>query len=124
MKPGEKESAMQDTMESAISSLEAAIRRFRLDAILLEHVLPDELGSPRSRELTAKALGALAFATEDMNEIGRRYESIIARCQGREPSEIFVHDTGAVIDEDVRAEFDKIARETSKDQPESTDETE
>jgi hypothetical protein len=123
MKTGEKESAMQDTMESAIAALEAAIRRFRLDAILMEHVLPDELGSPRSRELTAKALGALAFATEDMNDIGRRYEAIIARIKGREPSEIFVHDTGAVIDEEARAEFDKVAREALQDQPESTDET-
>jgi hypothetical protein len=123
MKHGEKEKAMHDTMESAIDALEKAIRRFRLDAILMEHVLPDELGSPRSRELTAKALGALAFATEDLNEIGRRYEAIIARCKGKEPSEIFVHDTGAVIDEEARAAFDKVAREALQDQTENKDES-
>ena len=42
---------------------------------------------------------------------------------GREPSEIFVHDTGAVIDEAARAEYDKIAHEASQDKPEHTDET-
>ena len=80
---------MHNTMESAIAALEKAIRRFRLDAILMEHVLPDELGSPRSREMMTKANGALEFAAQDLNEIGKRYESIIARCQGRDPRKIF-----------------------------------
>ena len=102
---------MHTTMRRAIAAAEAAIRRFRRDAILIEYASPDELELARCRELAAKAFGGLAFVTEDLNDISRAYEAIIARCRGQEPSDVFVYETGIVIDEAARAGFDVIIRD-------------
>ncbi|MBN1268623.1 MAG: hypothetical protein JXB04_03470, partial [Kiritimatiellae bacterium] len=39
----------------------------------------------------------LYFATQDLHELARRIEAIVAKRLGREPSELFDYDTGQVL---------------------------
>ena len=90
-----KEAPDDREFESVVDALGAALLRYRSAINLARGQV--SLRHPQDIEAREKARGSLSFATQDLHEVARGVEAIVAKRLGRAPSEVFDHDTGQVL---------------------------